>query len=284
MFVLRETLRSIRNTPATFMMSVVALAIAAGLAGLLVSAAYQATERLTAVRGNLKLEAFFDPAVASADAERIASERVRVMSGVSRIEVVTKEQALEDFKTSSGEDVQQILGINPLPASVRVYLRTPNSANAELAQTALEKIGGVATVKSDLPLLRAVESRTNVMEWIAGIFGGLCLIGTFFFLVLAARFTLQARTKTESVFTLLGATRTQIQLPLTIEALFVGALGGILAVLQLALLQRVILDRLGTNLISHSAHEFALLAAASILATILLSLSATKAARLTRRR
>jgi cell division protein FtsX len=284
MFVIREAFRSIRRSPGTFVLSVLALGVAVGLGGFLANAAYQAHERLQQARGDLKIEAFFDPAIASDEASRIATDKVATLPLVQRIETTSKEQALTDFEKSSGENVQDVLGINPLPASVRVYLTEPSGKNAEQMKATLSKIDGVVNVRTDLALIQALEARTSLLETLAAIFGGLCLLATIFFLVLASRFSLAMRSQTETVFELLGATRVQRHFPMTLEALYCGVLGGVLATAVLVTLQHTILDPLGARVVVASGMRgIALLGAACVIVSAGLAIIATQFARLTTR-
>jgi cell division transport system permease protein len=284
MFVLREAVRSIRRSPATFVMSVLALAVAVGLGGFLASAAYQASARMHEVRQNMKIEAFFDPVMTSAEAEQITTGTIRTLPLVQRAEFTSKEQALQEFARSSGENVEEILGMNPLPASARVYLSQPSATNAEHVTSALEAVRGVQSVKTDLPAVRTLESRTRLLETLALIFGGLCLLATLFFLVLAGRFTIAARRETEQVLSVLGASRSAIRRPVSIEALAVGLLGGLLAALLLVVIQRLALDKLSASIVMTSdVKSLALLAAACVVVAVVLSTLASAVARVTAR-
>jgi cell division transport system permease protein len=284
MFVLREALRSIKRMPGTFVVSVLALGIAVGLAGFLANAAYQAHQRLQEARGNLKIEAFFDPAISSESATQIANTQVAALAPVKHIEITSKEQALADFAKSTGENVREVLGMNPLPASVQVYLKQPTAENAERMKGTLEKIDGVVNVRTDIALVKTLESRTALLETLAAIFGGLCLLATVFFLVLASRFSLALRAQTETVFERLGATRRQSRFPLTIEALCSGVLGGVLATALLVTLQHTVLDRLGAEIVVASGlRGIATLGATCVIVAALLALVSTRIARLTTR-
>jgi cell division transport system permease protein len=282
MFVLRECFRSIRRTPGTFVMSVLALGIAVGLGAFLASTAVQAHARLSDARAALKLQAFFDPAVTSEQATTIAQAQVRSLPAVAHVEVISKEQALQDFAKSTGENVESNLGMNPLPASVTVYLKEPTAMRAAQLKTDLEKVSGIVKVKADFELLRTLESRTDLLQTLAAIFGGLCLLATLFFLVLAGRYTIALRAETEHILQSLGATRRQARSPLTLESIFIGLLGGALATGILVGLQRVVLARAGAQIVAATTTEdIGLLIAASITAAILVSLTANRIARVT---
>lgn len=266
-------------------MSVLALAVAVGLGGFLASSAYQASLRMNEVRQNMKIEAFFDPAIPSSEADQVTARSIRTLPQVSRVEFTSKEQALTEFARSSGENVQEILGMNPLPASARVYLSEPSSAIAERAKLALEVVPGVQSVRTDIVLVKALESRTRLLETLAAIFGGLCLLATLFFLVLAARFTVLARRDTEHVLSLLGASRGTIRLPVDIEAVGVGLVGGLLAAILLIAIQRFALDSLSAHIVvTTGLRSLAFLVLGCLTISVVLSVIASAFARVTARR
>src|SRR5947209_14916313 len=106
-------------------MSVISIAIALGVSGLVGLISWKVHSSLRKLQRNLAIEAFFDPAISSVQAISIAHREITGIPGIASYTFISKEQALEDYKTSSGEDVESVLGVNPLPASIKVYLVDP---------------------------------------------------------------------------------------------------------------------------------------------------------------
>ncbi len=228
MFVLRETFRYLRHTWASWLIQALALGVALGVSGLFVLLAWKAHEAMADLRANLAIEAFFDPDVASQDASTIVDENIRSLSGVTRIVFISKEQALEDYAKMSGEDVGQVLGMNPLPASVKVYLSNPTSNNANKVEALLRKIPRIQEVKSNAPLIGIMESRSLALDHIAIILCSLLILSAFFHALTATRHGFEVRRATMHTLTRMGATRFMIIAPMVFYNAFAGMLSGVI--------------------------------------------------------
>ncbi|GEM_PF-2263976 len=264
-FVLRETVRFLRYAWASWLMSVASFAIAMCIIGFFAGMAWNAHTAMTSLRENLAVQAFFDPALSSSDAASIAEEHLKKIEGISRYSLISKEQALEDYRTMSGEDVEQVLGLNPLPASVKIYLSDPTMHSAAALETLLRSIPEIQEVRSDLPVLRAMELRSTSLNRLAVVLGALLLLAALFYSVLAARHNVELRTETTRTLELLGATRTAMFVPIALSNMLAGALGGIVGSLILFVIDtRIAREAIGTLSFHLSRHDFVFLAAALV--------------------
>jgi cell division transport system permease protein len=228
-FVIRETFRLIRHSPLLWSMSVLTLAVALGVSGLIGLIAWKAHQSLHELQHNLAIEAFFDPSIPSDEATSRANSEVPKISGISSFTVISKEEALETYRRSSGENVESVLGLNPLPASIKVYLIDPSSASASRVELALKSISGIEAVRSDEELLRRTESRAHALNKIAIIVGALLLISAMLFVGNSARLLMGMREKNIKSLALMGATRWQINGPFVLEGALSGIFGGLVA-------------------------------------------------------
>ncbi|HWF43706.1 MAG TPA: permease-like cell division protein FtsX, partial [Candidatus Kapabacteria bacterium] len=169
--IIKEAYRTITRTFGIWTMSVFTFAIALGVAGLFLLLAWQAHSSMQRLRSSLSIEAFFDPATASENASGIAEREIKPLDGVATMTFVSKEQALIDYATSSGEDISSVLGMNPLPASVSIHLRDPSVASAKAMMEKLRAVRGIANVQSDLGLLSAMSERARSLDVIAVLLG-----------------------------------------------------------------------------------------------------------------
>ena len=98
-----------------------------------------------------------------------------------------------------------------------------------------------------------ILSVTRVVKLTTALLAGLLVIASVLLIANTIRLSLYARRREVEVMKLVGATDWFIRWPFVIEGVLVGALGGLLAVLLLAVLKIAVVDPL--------AHEFALIAA-----------------------
>src|ERR1051325_6294209 len=237
-FIFRDRWRSIRNSPLTWAMSAVTLAVALTVTSLFVSAAIKAHLALRDARESLPIEAFFAPNVSDDDARAIIEREFKGFTNIRSARFTTHAQALEDFKNASGEDIERILGTNPLPSSVTVRLIDPTTNQLQQAIDKLKSINGIADVRGDTDLLRMLEERSKLLQQVATILGSLLILTSIFFLVLAARLTMISRGQTVHVMKQLGASPSQVVMPVSIEGAVSGLLAGVIALLILILLMQ----------------------------------------------
>jgi cell division transport system permease protein len=276
-FIFREAWRSIRNAPMTWAMSAVTLAVALTVSALFVGAAITARTSLREARESLPIEAFFEPNVSDGDARAIVLQEFRSFNGVRSVTFTTHAQALEDFKHASGEDIEHILGTNPLPASATIRLIDPTANQLQQTIDKLKSIGGVADVRGDIDLLHMLEDRSNLLERVAIILGSLLILTSVFFLILAARLTMLSRRETVHVMKQLGASQAQVVMPVSMEGAVSGLLAGIVAFLLMLLLVKTSGNMLAGFIMVPSAHEYPLLAAEILGAGLVLGMLPTTA-------
>jgi len=238
-------------------MGVIALGVALGTSGLFSILALKAHSAMTSLRANLAMEAFFDPSIPSDDAANVADRSVKAITGITRYEFISKEQALRDYAKMSGEDVESVLGTNPLPASAKVYLSDPAASSYSAVEKLLRSIPEIREVRGDLPLLSSMETRSHALDTLAIIFGSLMLASAFFYSLLTSRHGFDTRKDTLHTLDLLGASRSAAVAPIVISSALAGAFGGIVGTLMLYVIHAQILTAMGNAIpISISRDEF----------------------------
>ena len=222
-------------------MQALTLGVTLGVSGLFVLLAWKAHDAMSSLRANLAIEAFFDPDVASQDAAAVVDENVRSLPGVARFVFISKEQAQKDYTKMSGEDIQAVLGLNPLPASVKIYLTEPTAQSAKRLEESLRIIPKIQEVKSNAPLIGIMESRSHALDRIAVILCSLLLIAAFFYALTAVRHGVEVRRETIYALTRMGATRWMIRAPMILYSGVAGIVGGVIGMGILLLIHMQVL-------------------------------------------
>jgi cell division transport system permease protein len=222
-------------------MQALTLGVALGVSALFVLLAWKAHEAMSSLRANLAIEAFFDPDVASQEAFVIVDQSVKPLPGVSRVIFISKEQALNDYAKMSGEDIQQVLGVNPLPASVKIFLSDPTAHAAKQLEESLHNVPKIQEVKSNAPLIGIMESRSLALDRIAIILCTLLLLAALFYALTAAQHGVEVRRETVHALTRMGATRWMMRLPMILYSWFAGIAGGVIGMGILLLIHTQVL-------------------------------------------
>ena len=230
-FFLREALRGLRRSSAP------------ALAALL-------TVLLTAVVLDVYIAGEANPA------DR--SELQRALEGtanVKSVEYISKSEALEELgrKVKDTQEKLELLGSNPLPDLFRVTPDDPDRLSVIESELASQQLAAVDEVRNREGETDKILSATGLVKALAAGLAALLVFASIALVANTIRLSIFARRREVEVMKLVGATNWFIRWPFVIEGVIVGFLGGVLAVLMLAIAKETFIDPL--------SDDFALLAA-----------------------
>jgi cell division transport system permease protein len=228
-FILKEASAALRRTPIMSVMTAIVIAVCLGLAGILAMLTNRANDSLEEFRASLIIEAFFEPSVPSEDAQLTVERSISHQPAITSLVFISKEHALADYEKNSGEDVQGILGYNPLPASVRLTFSKLTSANAKSLKEQLSKVEGIKDIRYDERSLINLEKRSQTLSMLALALGAVLLIVSLTIVISTIRLAIEAREDTIHAMQLLGAGQGTIIFPYIIEGALAGFAGGLLS-------------------------------------------------------
>lgn len=157
---------------------------------------------------------------------------VKSQPHIKELKFVTKDQALQDFKSRLGDDQKQMIdsleGVNPLPNSYIVTFESPQ--DVKLAAKELATVPGVESVHYGQDVVDELFKITQIIR-----IGGIVLIAflaaaTLFIISNTIRLTVFARRKEIAIMKYVGATNGFIRWPFVIEGMLLGCIGGLIAV------------------------------------------------------
>ena len=110
-------------------------------------------------RGKYKIEVFFNETLTNGEAENIV-KNIRTIPGVRSTTLITKEDAMTIFKSQFEEDVMELLGYNPFPAScvVNVVKQKNRLLTVDPIIQRIKSIKGVSDVHYQGRLIKRIES------------------------------------------------------------------------------------------------------------------------------
>jgi cell division transport system permease protein len=269
-FFLKESLRSMRRNPIPSFAAMASVLVTLLVLGVFIPVVQATTGAANDVRSKVMLDVYL-----KTDANQDAVNRVRGLLGrtdhVKSVQYVSKQQAYNEQRKRNPE-AYQLLGSNPLPDTFRVTPDKPE--NVEAIRDALAPqtpSGGRTTVD---PSIDEVKNRKDETDKIlsATKVVKLAMIALVVLLVIASallvsntiRLSLYARRREVEVMKLVGATDWFIRWPFVIEGMILGTLGGVLAILLLAVGKIAFVDPL--------AHDFALISSPQTMALPVLAL------------
>lgn len=193
--------------------------------------------------GGAQISLFLKPGIDDAQAHQLA-ERVRRVPGVQAVELVSRSQALDEFRQLSGfGKALDMLEENPLPAVLVVrpagagLSLSPFDAQAPqdgLAPTRalLERLQGlpeVEQVQADMQWLQRLYAIMATVQRAVVILGALLALAVLLIVGNTIRLAIYSRRDEIEIIKLIGAADNFIQRPFLYTGLWYGLFGGIIA-------------------------------------------------------
>lgn len=182
--------------------------------------------------GSNEISLFLALEVGDGEAESIAG-RVREWPEVAAARVITRDQALEEFRDMSGfADVMDAFASdNPLPAVI-VVEPAVDAGDAAAMENLLGKLGELAAVEFaqfDLAWLKRLYAILRIVERGVLVLAILLAAGVLLVVGNTMRLGIENRRQEIEIAKLFGATDAFIRRPFLYSGLLYGALGGVIA-------------------------------------------------------
>jgi cell division transport system permease protein len=253
-FFLREALRGLRRSSAPALAALLTVLLTALVLGVFIPIVQATTGTANEVRGRVVLDVYIDRDANPAE----RSELQRTLEGtanVKSVEFISKTEALEELgrKVNDTQEALELLGTNPLPDLYRVTPDDPDQLSVIEGALARRQLAAVDEVRNREGETDKILSATGLVKALAAGLAALLVFASIALVANTIRLSIFARRREVEVMKLVGATNWFIRWPFVIEGVIVGFLGGVLAVLLLAIAKETFIDPL--------SDDFALLAA-----------------------
>ncbi len=225
----REALQSIARNSWLSAASVGTVAVSLLIVGIFALLVVNTNEFTRGLESGLELRVILREGQ-SRDSIRNLQGEIQKLPGISLVEFVSKEQALEEMKKSLKNRRDILEGLendNPLPDAFRV-----KSARADQIPDLAARLEGMEGVDQVVYGHGLVEKLVSATRWArlagTGILAVLCLAAVFL-ISTTIRMSVFARRKEIGIMVLLGATNWFVRFPYLLEGMILGFLGAVLA-------------------------------------------------------
>jgi cell division transport system permease protein len=240
-FFIKEGFIGLRRARLSALISIIALCLTLSLMGILFLTGINLKDVVFQFYREVEIEAFLQPNLKSNQLNRL-KERISNYPQTAKINYVSREQALEEFQKIFGNDIQSILNENPLPASIRVILKTeysdPKSVNS--VAIALSGLDGIQEVVYPKELIQFFHKYFELAIILSIIFAVVLLIIIIVLVFNTIRLTIHARRNIIQIMKLVGATNYFIKGPFILEGILQGFIGGGISAFLLWSLSQII--------------------------------------------
>ena len=234
-YAFQEALVSIRRSGRSAAMSIGTIAIAFLTLGgfLLIAGNLQSVVQQWASAAEMSV--YLSEAMDEETRTRTVSE-LSSHAAVAAVEYVSKEQALQRFKSDFPELADIVAPAeNPFPASIEVRLRTDSAASgaAEAVAEQLKERPGITDVRYDRLWLSRLLGIVATIRLAGVAIAAVLVLGAAFTVAAVVRLSLQARHEEVDIMQLVGAPFLFIRGPFIAEGTVLGAIGAVLSLLLL---------------------------------------------------
>jgi cell division transport system permease protein len=253
-FFVHEAIRVMRRNAAPSFAALATVLVTMLVVGVFIPAVEVTNSAANTVRGRLIVDVYMRPSANSGDETRVRKE-ILAVPHVRQVQFESKAQAFAQQSHQNPTAYALLGGSNPLPDTFHVI--PDNPANVLAIHSALTPGGNaidtaIQTVSNKKNYTKKALELTSAVKWGGLAFALLLTIASILLIANTIRLSLYARRREVEVMKLVGATDWFIRWPFVIEGVIVGAAGGILAIVVLAITKVALLDPLfsGWSLVS----------------------------------
>jgi len=227
-FSISEGFKGIFKARLAMTMSISSITLSILLIGLFFIFGMNLQNWIGLVREKVDVELIIDFGTTDKEIDALMS-RIKDVEGVSSIELIPRDKAIERYKEDFGQDVLEVLEYNPFPASVIIEIKDDYRNTIEISKLKkkLELLSHVDEVIYNEPLLEKINRAIDIIFLLAGLTGLIVTIITIGLIYNTIRLTIYARKDMIHIMRLVGATESFIKRPFLVEGMIQGFVGSV---------------------------------------------------------
>jgi len=181
----------------------------------------------------------------SEDEARAIEPYILALNNVSKVEFVSREQAMDEFRATHDTDNSDIfddIEADTFRHRYIVYLK--DIVYISQTQEELKTIDGIADVSVELEIARGLVTVRNVVSAISVVLIVILFVVSVFVMSNTVKLTTFTRREEIAIMRMVGATNSFIRTPFVIEGLILGITGSAMAFFALWGLYKVLCDKI----------------------------------------
>ena len=229
-FILSEGFKNVWRHRSSALSSIFSIYLTLIVSGSLLIVSQNTNKLVEYLRDKYKIEVFFKNDVSEKRVDELAQD-FKSLNGVSSITIISKKDAEKIFKSQFGDDILNILGYNPLPASCVINLKKdwPTKIDIKPIISNLQKYSEVDEVNHQGKLVSRIENYyERFLKVMVGIVS-IAIIIAVFIITNTVRLTILSKKELIKSLQLIGATKWFVKGPFIIEGFVHGILAAVLS-------------------------------------------------------
>lgn len=212
----------------TTIISVTLVLVLVGIIAMVWIGADKETRRM---RERIELSVILTDSVSDQNA-RMLEDKIKSEPYALHTRFISRQEAMEQWKKDTGEDLEEVFGVNPLSPEISFTLKADYTAPSQIASirkklASLEDVSDVSVPETD-----TVEAINRSVSRLTGLLGAIAiamLVISFVLINNTVHLTVYSRRFTIHTMQLVGATNGYIRRPVVGNNMLCGLLAGIIA-------------------------------------------------------
>ena len=232
-YFITESLNSIRRNGLMSLASLMTVALSLLILGVFIIMVMNLNHMASVLESQVQVTVYLQDTLKEVEVREVGT-RITKLPGVTRVNFIAKEEAMNRFKQRLGEQqglLAELGEANPLPNSFEVKLDRPERVKP--VALAIAQMKGVEAARYGQEVVEQLFNLTRMVR----IFGVVLILflglAALFIIVNTIRLTVFARRREIGIMKYVGATDWFIRWPFIIEGVLLGFLGACIAVLPL---------------------------------------------------
>ena len=179
----------------------------------------------------LELNVILADSISDGTGQRLAAE-IQKQPYAGTVRFVSRQEALDLWTKDTGEDLEELFGVNPLSPEVSFTIKADyaDPASIKAIKGSLEKVKGVESVASpDDEMVKAMNTNIARLTVILGIVALAMLLISFVLINNTVHLSIYSRRFTIHTMQLVGATNGFIRRPVVMSNVLCGLISGLVA-------------------------------------------------------
>lgn len=232
-YFIKEAVSSIRHNGLMSFASISTVALSLLILGMFLIMVLNLNNMASNLESQVQVSVYLQDGLSDVQTREIGT-KITKLPGVTQVNFVDKEEAMERFKQRLGEQ-QSILkaldGNNPLPNAFEVKMDSPEKVKP-VAQ-AIAQLKGVENAKYGQEVVEQLFTLTKMIRIFGVVLIGFLALAALFIISNTIRLTVFARRREIGIMKYVGATDWFIRWPFLLEGIILGFGGALVAVLLL---------------------------------------------------
>lgn len=228
-FYFKEAFKSISRAKLSFAFSLFSVVISLLLVALLIISKKTSYALEIKLKQQFIIQAFVEENVKDIEIKQIEKE-IEKLPGVSKLKLISKEEAVEIFKKETGEDFISLLEYNPLPASFQIEfdksLQNKNEINQLIEK--IKVIKGIESVSFQFSLFEKIMNFLQRINCYLVIISIVIAFVSIYLVYSTLRLIIELNKYEVETMKLVGASLATIKIPIILNGMIIAVVGSII--------------------------------------------------------